>query len=351
MTRSLLVTGCTGTFGRAFIRRALASQRWDRVVGLSRDELKQAAIREEFGADGPRLFLGCVRDLARMTLAMRGVDTVVHAAALKRVDAGAYSPSEMVATNVLGTMNVIDAAIANGASRVVVLSSDKSVCATNIYGASKYMAECHAISANSYGASSGTRIAAVRYGNILGSRGSVVDVWRRQAAYKVPLTVTDAGMSRFAMTIEQATELVEFALEVMQGGEVFLPILPSMRMTDLAAVIGGPDAELLLTGTRPGGEKMAEALLNEEEPGRTRLYAGRYVIAPSSHEWVARPRWPGTLVDPRLTYRSDTNHWWLSRPELWTLLAGTETMGEAAFTRPEPRYDRPAAVRMDQLSA
>lgn len=326
MSRSVLVTGATGTFGKAFLKRALSD--WDRVVAFSRDEVKQAVLRQEFGADGPHLFLGDVRDTQRLSLAMRGIDVVVHAAALKRVDAGAYSPSEMIATNVLGTMNVVNAAIQAGVRKVVVLSSDKSVNATNIYGATKYLAECYAVQANAYGFPSGTRIAAVRYGNILGSRGSVVGVWRDQIARGEKLTVTSVAMTRFIMTIEQAVELVLFAIWQMRGGEVFVPRLPSARLVDLAQAIA-PHREagypMTLTGLRPGGEKCAESLLNEEEPSRTWLSFGRYVIAPSQHEWIADPgRWGDTRVDPRLVYRSDQTQVFLSVDELRTMIAETE---------------------------
>jgi UDP-N-acetylglucosamine 4,6-dehydratase/5-epimerase len=306
--RRVLVTGATGTFGRAFLRRVIQDRLWDTVVAFSRDEVKQAAVRQEFDGE-PKMFLGDVRDSIRLGLAMRGVDTVVHAAALKRVDAGAYSPSEIIATNVLGTMNVVNAAIHERVPHVIVLSSDKCVNATNIYGASKYLAECYAVQANAYGYPSGTRVAAVRYGNILGSRGSVVGIWRDQLARRQPITLTDRRMSRFIMTIEQAVELVLFAHREMRGGEVFVPLLPSARMGDLAQAIVWPETDYPIAecGMRPGGEKIAESLLNEEEPCRTRQYKGRYVIAPSQHDWTTAPAWPGILLKPGFSYRSDGN--------------------------------------------
>lgn len=327
MGSALLVTGCTGTFGRAFLRRALLENRWPRIVAFSRDEVKQAALRAEFG-DGPRLFLGDVRDADRLGMAMRNVDTVVHAAALKRVDAGAYSPSEMIATNVVGTMNVVNAAIQAGVRRVVILSSDKACAPTNIYGMSKGLAECYATHANAYGYPTGTRVAAVRYGNILGSRGSVIGIWQGQVARKQPVTLTDRRMTRFAMTIEQACDLVLFALAHMGGGEVFVPLLPSMRMADLAqAVAGTADYPVVECGMRPGGEKLAESLLNEEEPTRTRRLDADtpcYVVAPSQHEWTTQG-WAGVRVAPDLVYRSD-GPWqhYLSVEELRALMEGTQ---------------------------
>lgn len=324
---SILITGATGTFGRAFLRRVLQpGNTYGRVVAFSRDEVKQAQLYDEFGhAPGFKLFLGDVRDSQRLGMALRGVDTVVHAAALKRVDAGAYSPSEMVATNVLGTMNVVNAAIQNGVQRVIVVSSDKAVNPTNIYGASKYLAECYGVQANAYGYPTGTRIAAVRYGNILGSRGSVVYVWREQLRQGKAPTVTDARMTRFVMTIEHAVELVLFALANMQGGEVFLPKLPSATINDLlVAALPGYDGDVTYTGLRPGGEKMAESLLNEEEPCRTTDYSGYYIITPSHHDWTAEPHWPGKLVAPDFQYRSDTNPWFATVATLSSLIATTE---------------------------
>jgi UDP-N-acetylglucosamine 4,6-dehydratase len=323
-SRSILVTGATGTFGRAFIRRVLQDRLWDRVVAYSRDEVKQAALFDEFGVDGPRLFLGDVRDGVRLGLAMRGIDTVVHAAALKRVDVGAYSPSELIATNVIGTMNVVNAAIAAGVRRVVVISSDKACAATNMYGATKFCGETYAVQSNAYGYPSGTLVAAVRYGNILGSRGSVVHTWRRQVERGEPLTVTSRAMTRFVMTIEAACDLVLFAVEHMRGGEVFVPVLPSAKVVDLAyAVAGMRGYPLVDVAVRPGGEKLAESLLNEEEPSRTVRLGPHYAISPSHHEWTSEP-WPGDPVPPSLSYRSDTNDWWLDWQGLAKLIAVTE---------------------------
>lgn len=345
---SVLVTGGTGTFGRAYIRALLQRGTVKRVIAYSRDEVKHAALQEEFREFGQfRLFLGDVRDCARLTTAMRDVDVVVHAAALKRVDQGAYSPSEMIATNVLGTMNVVNAAIAAHVERVLVISSDKAVEATNIYGATKFCAEVYAVQSNSYGgrlpseieAIAGylggpvppraTRIAAVRYGNVLASRGSVIYRWQEQSSAGLPLTITHPDMSRFIMTIEQAVLLVDFALTTMHGGEVFVPVLPSARMMTLAAAVAlkGADGDFPVqtVGLRPGGEKMAEALLNEEEPSRTYRSGDYYVVTPSNHEWTDGAHWQAMeKVDPDFSYRSDVNDRWLSASELAEMLATTE---------------------------
>lgn len=333
--QSILCTGATGTFGRAFLRSCFAEKKWDRVVALSRDEVKQAQLAQEF-ADEPalRLFLGDVRDPLRLQIAMAGVDTVVHAAALKRVDAGAYSPSEMIQTNIVGTMNVINAAIAAHVKNVIVISSDKAVAATNIYGATKFCGETFAVQSNAYGHRGDTKIAAVRYGNVLGSRGSVIHIWRDQIAARQPLTVTDAMMTRFIMTIEEAVALVLFARREMYGGEVFVPVLPSARMIDLARAVGGDDYPMKRTGLRPGGEKYAESLLNEEEPSRTfeiedtMVPGTRYrVVTPSHHEWTAGSEWVQlgqTWLSNDFVYRSDVNDRMLSVPELREWMASTE---------------------------
>lgn len=324
---SILITGATGTFGRAFLRRVLTDGTYGRVVAFSRDEVKQAALKDEFGEKpGFKLFLGDVRDAQRLGMAMSGVDTVVHAAALKRVDAGSYSPSEMIATNVIGTMNVVNAAILNRVPRVVVISSDKAVHPTNIYGASKYMGECYAVQANAYGFPTGTRIAAVRYGNILGSRGSVIHIWRDQLKRGLPLTVTDPRMTRFIMTIEHAVDLVLFAIQNMAGGEVFIPALPSATIGNLLEAVAPPaDHPVTYTGLRPGGEKLAESLLNEEEPCRTRQCPDDdyYVITPSHHDWTADPKWIGSPVSQAFRYCSDDNVF-LSVGALRGLIANTE---------------------------
>ena len=343
---AILITGGSGTFGRAFVRACLTEpaapdmlplteRRWDRVISYSRDEVKAAAMVEEFGHHRAfKAFLGDVRDRDRLAVALRGVDVVVHAAALKRVDVGAYSPSEMLQTNITGTMNVVTEAIEAGVGRVVVISSDKAVAPTNIYGASKYCGEVYAVQANNYGhrrpGEPPTRIAAVRYGNVLGSRGSVVHVWRGQLARGQAPTLTAPDMTRFIMTIEEAVALVRHALAEMRGGEVFVPVLPSAYMADLCeAVALEADAKWqdpVVTGLRPGGEKMAEALLNEEEPHRTRRVGAHYVVAPSSHEWTDAGWAAGDPVPTDLVYRSDRNDRWLGVSDLRALLASTEAL-------------------------
>jgi UDP-N-acetylglucosamine 4,6-dehydratase len=349
---SLLVTGGTGTFGRAFVRAALADSQWSRVIVFSRDEVKQHELsqlaRGWAGAMKLRMFLGDVRDSMRLRTALRGVDAVIHAAALKRVDQGAYSPGEMIETNIIGTRHVVDQAIEAGVGRVVVVSSDKAVQATNIYGVSKAAAEFYAVHANAYAGrrdGSRTRIAAVRYGNVLGSRGSVLGIWRQQIAEGVPLTITHRAMTRFLMTIEQAVELVNAALWRMRGGEVFIPSLPAATMLTLAKAVMLEQMPLLAaerlktddwfreTGLRPGGEKLAEQLLSEEEPRRTRYVqlpprGDLYIVLPAYHEWTTGDEWLGQskAVPENLLYRSDfeADGCEMKPEDLLALIAGSE---------------------------
>jgi UDP-N-acetylglucosamine 4,6-dehydratase len=328
-TTSILITGATGTFGRAFLRNCLESGMWRRVIAFSRDEVKQAQLMDEFSEyPALRMFLGDVRDSQRLGMALNDVDVVVHAAALKRVDAGAYSPSEMIVTNILGTMNVVNAAINAAVKRVVVISSDKSVGATNIYGSTKFCAESYAVQANAYGHARGTRITAVRYGNVLGSRGSVLHIWRNQVKADKPLTLTHPDMTRFVMTIEQAMDLVWYALRETAGGEVVVPLLPAAKMITLARAVAGDAYPIETTGLRPGGEKMAEALLNEEEPSRTFRHDNYLIVTPSHHEWTNGAHWED-LASERwlptgLTYRSDTVPRWCETAELRALLAESQ---------------------------
>jgi UDP-N-acetylglucosamine 4,6-dehydratase len=257
----------------------------ERLVVLSRDELKQAQMRERF--PDPRLlfFLGDVRDLSRLMLAFYGIDTVIHAAALKRVDATANDPIELKQTNIDGTMNVLRAALSKGVQRVLLISSDKACMPTNAYGASKFMAEQLVVNFNVYGAPQGCVSSAIRYGNCLGSRGSVVHTWRGQGDV---LTLTEPGMTRFIVTMNQAVEFITGAIDAMEGGEVFVPYrLPAVQMEDLAwAVCSG--AQFVYAGLRPGGEKRHESLLSAEESTRT-VEPG--ILLPHLSTWRAKSQW------------------------------------------------------------
>jgi UDP-N-acetylglucosamine 4,6-dehydratase len=298
-----LITGGTGSFGQAFTRHLLTTD-VARVAILSRDEAKQAAMRQAFG-DDPRLrfFIGDVRDAVRVMDACRGVDVVVHAAATKRVETCEENPNEAVATNVLGTMHLARACIERGVGRAVFLSTDKAASPNTLYGATKQVAERLWLGANIYAAGAGTRFACTRYGNVLGSTGSVVPLWRGQVARGEPITITDAGMSRFWMRMADAVALVRLALAHMQGGEVFIPKVGRAWITDLAEAIA-PGHPVTVVGLRPG-EKIHETLITEDESRAARDAGTHYVIEPELVTWGQRTASRLPWVGPGFVYRSD----------------------------------------------
>ncbi|MDF1604887.1 UDP-N-acetylglucosamine 4,6-dehydratase (inverting) [Nocardioides sp. YIM 152315] len=319
---NLLITGGTGSFGKAFVRHALDHLDPARLVVFSRDELKQYEMRQQFG-DDPRLrwFIGDIREERRLERAMHGVDYVVHAAALKQVDTAEYNPFEFVKTNVLGSQNVIEAAIETGVRKVVALSTDKASSPINLYGATKLTADKLFISGNHYAARYETRFAVVRYGNVVGSRGSVIPFFRRLAEAGEALPVTDLRCTRFFITLEQAVQMVVDTFDLMQGGELLVPRISSMKVTDLAQAIA-PGAEMRDVGLRPG-EKLHEEMISPEE-GRRALAVrdGRYfVIQPDLATWGYQPPPDGVPVPPGFAYRSDTNDQWFSRDEIAAILA------------------------------
>lgn len=316
---SYFISGCTGTFGNAFTRYLLDNKLSNRVVCFSRDEVKQSQMAERFKHDSRlRFMLGDVRDIDRLEEAIDGCQIVVHAAALKRVDAIAYNSQEAQKTNVQGTANVCRASITVGVGKVITISSDKAVHPANFYGTTKQMAEHLTVGANVRGVPRGTRLGCVRYGNVLGSRGSVVGIFRQQAATGAPLTLTHPEMSRFWITVSQACELVMTALSELQGGEVFLPKLPTMRLVDLAEAVA-PGHPHRFMGLRPGGEKLHERLISDEESSRTFDRGTHYVVAPSPHPWTAE-EWSGTLVPDGWKYESSDRSNELTVPELQKLL-------------------------------
>jgi UDP-N-acetylglucosamine 4,6-dehydratase len=314
---SVLVTGGTGSFGRAFVRRALDLGA-ARVVVFSRDELKQSDMRGHFGDDARlRWFIGDIRDRERLRRAMHGVDVVVHAAALKQVDTAEYNPVEYIRTNVNGSENVVEAAIDSGVRRVVALSTDKASSPINLYGATKLCADRLFISANHYAAHQETRFSVVRYGNVMGSRGSVIPLFRRLAAEGRPLPITDRRMTRFWITLEQAVEFVVSSLEVMTGGELYVPRIPSTRLVDLVEAIA-PGSETVEVGVRPG-EKLHEEMIAADDSRRTILTGDRYVITPYLAGWGFEPP-VGAAIPDGFAYRSDTNDLLLTVDELRKLL-------------------------------
>jgi len=309
--KSLLITGGTGSFGKAFIRHVLSHHRPNRVVVFSRDELKQYEFRQELGDDTRvRWFIGDVRDSGRLARALNGIDLVVHAAALKQVDTAEYNPFECIATNVLGAENVINASIDAGGEKVVALSTDKASSPINLYGASKLCSDKLFVAGNHYAAQRITRFSVVRYGNVAGSRGSVVPLFQRLATTGV-LPLTDERMTRFWITLEQAVKFVEDSFGRMIGGEIFVPKIPSTRVTDIAEAIG-PNARIEIVGIRPG-EKLHEEMISEEDSRRALSFEGYYVIKPVISGWETKDAWSdGKPLNQGFAYRSDTNDEWLS---------------------------------------
>jgi UDP-N-acetylglucosamine 4,6-dehydratase len=316
---SILLTGGTGSFGKAFISEILKNHNPRRVAILSRDELKQSEMRaeftEEFGVADPRLrwFLGDIRDKDRLVRAFHGVDYVVHAAALKQVDTAEYNPFEFVKTNVLGSQNVIDAAIEAGVKKVVALSTDKASSPINLYGATKLTADKLFVAANNYSYSFGTTMSVVRYGNVMGSRGSVIPFFRRLVAEGKPIPITDPRMTRFWITLPQAVQFVIDSFATMQGGELYVPRIPSMKIMDLVQAIA-PESQTYEVGIRPG-EKLHEEMIASDDSYRTIRQDDRYVVKPTIKEyWFKEP--VGEPVPIGFSYSSNTNDQWMTAQEL-----------------------------------
>jgi UDP-N-acetylglucosamine 4,6-dehydratase len=315
--KSVLCTGGSGSFGNAFIRRALADGA-RRVVCFSRDELKQAEMQKRLPDPRLRFFLGDIRDADRLTWAMRGVDTVVHAAAQKHVPSCEENPTEAIRTNVLGTLNVAEAAIRLGVRKAVFLSTDKAPSAHTLYGASKFCAERLWCQSNVYSIGD-TRLSAVRYGNVLGSRGSVLDIWRGQAAKGEPVTLTDSKATRFWMRLEDAVDLVTLALSEMRGGEVFVGRVGSSPILTLAKAVA-PFAEIRESGLRPA-ERLHETLISSDEARTTFDCVTHYRIEPESRTWGDVEPLDFPRVAPDFQYRSDTNEQQITIEEMRRLVA------------------------------
>jgi UDP-N-acetylglucosamine 4,6-dehydratase len=324
--RSILITGGTGSFGHQFVHAALTEFKPRRLVIYSRDELKQFEMQQRFNAPCMRYFIGDVRDRDRLVQAMRGIDTVIHAAALKQVPAAEYNPMECVKTNVHGAENVIAAAIENEVEKVIALSTDKAANPINLYGATKLVSDKLFVAANNLAGGHKTRFAVVRYGNVVGSRGSVVPLFRKlvaEGARKLP--ITDPRMTRFWITLEQGVGFVLRNLKRMQGGETFVPKIPSARITDLAKALA-PDVPLEHVGIRPG-EKLHEIMCPKDDSHLTLEFRDHYVIRPTilfsvpvDHAKNALGE-TGKPVAEGFEYNSGTNAHFLSVEELKRLLA------------------------------
>lgn len=317
---SVLVTGGTGSFGKKFTEILLRDHHPKKLIVFSRDELKQHEMRQRFpdGGDSPmRYFIGDVRDADRLRRAMQGVDVVVHAAALKQVPACEYNPIEAVLTNIMGARNIIEAALDTGVKKVIAVSTDKAVNPVNLYGATKLVAEKLFVQANAYSGAGPTRFSCVRYGNVVGSRGSVIPLFLQQRN-NGKVTVTDSRMTRFWLILEQGVQFVIHCINHMHGGEVFVPKIPSMSITDLTNAIAS-DCKVEYIGIRPG-EKLHEVLVSEDEARHTLELAEMFVIRPA-HSWWSVESWAeATPLPDGFCYTSDTNNHWLTVEELRGLL-------------------------------
>lgn len=319
----VLVTGATGSFGKKFIEIMLEEYHPAKLIIFSRDELKQHEMQMSgFTHPSLRYFIGDVRDLERLRRAMAGVDVVVHAAALKQVPACEYNPMEAIKTNILGSSNVIEAALDCNVKKVLALSTDKAVNPVNLYGATKLAAEKLFVQSNAYAAGKLTRFSCVRYGNVVGSRGSVVPMFLKQRE-NGRLTITDERMTRFWISLEDGVRFVIRCIEQMQGGEVFVPKIPSMRIVDLARVIA-PEASIEVIGIRPG-EKLHEMLIHEDEARSTIELEDMYIVQPSTELWFGH-NWQGkgSSLPEGFRYASDTNPDWLSLDQIRAIIRSIE---------------------------
>lgn len=321
--KNVLVTGGTGSFGKKFVELMLKEYHPAKIIVFSRDELKQHEMRVSgFNHPSLRYFIGDIRDLDRLMRSFEGVDIVIHAAALKQVPACEYNPLEAIKTNILGSSNVVDAALNTGVEKVLALSTDKAVNPVNLYGATKLAAEKLLIQSNAYAGGKVTRISCVRYGNVVGSRGSVVPVFIKQRKNGV-ITVTDERMTRFWISLEQGVRFVIRCIEQMQGGEVFVPKIPSMKVVDLAKAIA-PKAKVNVIGIRPG-EKMHEVLISEDEARGTVELKDMYIVLPAEELWFGhdwRKKYP--LLPEGFRYESNTNDDWLSIEQIKDIIAPIE---------------------------
>jgi UDP-N-acetylglucosamine 4,6-dehydratase len=318
--KTILVTGGTGSFGRRFVEMVLAEYQPKKLIVFSRDELKQHEMRLKYpdtGNSPVRYFIGDVRDRDRLNRAFYGVDIVVHAAALKQVPSCEYNPFEAVQTNILGAKNVIDAAIDNGVQRVLALSTDKAVNPVNLYGATKQVAEKLFVQGNSYVGRRLTRLACVRYGNVMGSRGSVIPLFQEQRRKGV-LTITDKRMTRFWITLDQVVRFVVRCADLAMGGEIFVPKIPSMRITDLAEAVA-PGCRVEVTGIRPG-EKLHEMLISADEARNAVEFDDMYVVQPMFPWWGGDHLQGGKALPDGFSFESHTNARWLSSGELRALI-------------------------------
>jgi UDP-N-acetylglucosamine 4,6-dehydratase len=319
--KTILVTGGSGSFGMRFVETALKELNPKKVIVFSRDEFKQFQMSQRISDSRLRFFIGDVRDLPRLKMAMREVDVVIHAAALKHVPIAEYNPMEAVKTNVGGAENVVDAAISCGVKRVVALSTDKACSPVNLYGATKLASDKIFVASNNLSGNIGTKFAVVRYGNVVGSRGSVVPFFKKlvmEGAREIP--ITDERMTRFWITLDEGVRFVLSSLELMQGGELFVPKIPSMRVVDLARVVA-PELPQKIIGIRPG-EKLHEVMITEDDARQTIELADRYVVQPALGWWNPKVyEVTGRPVAEDFRYSSEINTEWLDAKALKSMIA------------------------------
>ena len=315
--KTILITGGTGSFGKAFVKKALEEFEPRKVIFYSRDEFKQYQMSQTFTSDKLRFFLGDVRDEKRLYRALTGVDLVIHAAAIKQVPASEYNPFEAVQTNIMGAQNLINAALEAGVQKVVALSTDKACNPVNLYGATKLCSDKLFIAANAYSGKLITRFAVVRYGNVIGSRGSVVPLFQKLAETgEIP--ITDERMTRFWITLPQAVKFVVDSFNLMAGGELYIPKIPSMRLTDLAQAIA-PGCKCRVIGIRPG-EKLHEMMISRDDSRNLYELQDRYIKLPDFPFWQVVLPEGATTVAEGFEYSSDTNAQWLDVEGLRELL-------------------------------
>ena len=319
--KNILVTGGTGSFGKYFVNKVLSNYSANRLIIFSRDEQKQYEMSEQFSPQKYselRYFLGDVRDYDRLLMAMRGIDIVIHAAALKIVPSAEYNPFECIRTNVMGAENVVKASIFNEVQKVIALSTDKAANPINLYGASKLASDKIFVGANNY-SSNQTIFSVVRYGNVLGSRGSIYPVLKKilDEGKKV-FPITDKRMTRFWITLNQGVNFVLSCLKSMRGGEIFIPKIPSMKIIDFAQAIG-PDCNLEFVGIRPG-EKLHEIMITEDDSRYTLELEDRYIITPVLSFWDEKYNLDGKPVQENFTYKSDTNKEWIEGKQILNFL-------------------------------
>lgn len=325
----ILLTGGTGSFGKAFTKYVCENYKPKKLIIFSRDELKQFEMAQTYNEQKYpfiRYVLGDVRDAARLRRVFAGVDVIIHAAALKQVPTAEFNPTEVIKTNVDGAMNIIDAAIDAGVKKVVALSTDKACNPINLYGATKLCSDKLFVAGNGYASEAQTRFSLVRYGNVVGSRGSVVPFFLKMKKTGV-IPITDERMTRFFITLEDGVKLVLTALENMIGGEFFVPKIPSMKITDLADLIA-PECEKKVIGIRPG-EKIHEMLISREESRSTFEYDKYFIVEPEDTRWrkPSETRKGGRRVQLDFSYTSDNNDWWLTHKDMADLIAKTEIEG------------------------